>query len=88
MIELADPVIAPDMVANLLVEIAGSAFSSVRNVSGAGEICCGLSLTVEAKFLTGRWLLTRAMLLFSCGECSSSIVDSRGDSISSRLEVL
>jgi len=86
--ELADPVIAPDVVTNSLVEIAGSAFSSVGNVSGAGETCYGLSLAVEAEFSTGRWLLTRAMSLFGCGECSSSIADSGGDGISSRPEVL
>jgi hypothetical protein len=52
--ELADPVIAFDMVANSLVETTGSAFSLVRNVSRAAEICCGLSLAVEAEFLIGR----------------------------------
>jgi hypothetical protein len=86
--ELADPVTAPDVVANSLAETARSTFSSVGNVSGAGEICCGLSSTVEAEFSTGRWLSTRAMSLFGCGECSSSIADSGGDGISSRPEVL
>jgi hypothetical protein len=87
MMELADPVTAFDVVANSLVEAAGSAFSSVGNVSGAGETCCGFSSTVEAELSTGRWLSTRARSLFGCGECSSSIADSGGDGISSRLEV-
>jgi hypothetical protein len=81
MIELANPVIAFDVVANLLVKVAGFAFSLVKNDSGASETCYGLSLAVEAKFLTGKWLLTRAMSLFGCKECSSSVVDSGGDSI-------
>jgi hypothetical protein len=52
MMELADPVTALDVVANSFVEAAGSAFSSVRNVSGAGDTCCGLSSAVEAEFST------------------------------------
>ena len=86
--ELADPVIAPDVVTNSLVEIAGSAFSSVGNVSGAGETCYGLSLVVKAKFSTSKWLLTRAILLFGCKECSSSVVNSGGNGISFKLKVL
>jgi hypothetical protein len=88
MMEPADPVAVSGVVTNSLVETAGSAFSSVGNVSGAGETCCGFSSTAEAELSTGRWLSTRAMSLFGCGECSSSIADSRGDGISSRPGVL
>jgi hypothetical protein len=80
--ELADPVaVSSDVVTNSLVE---TAFSSVRNSSGASETCYGFSLTVEAELSTSKWLLTRARSLFGYGEYSSSIVDSRGDGISSK----
>jgi hypothetical protein len=88
MMELADPVAVSDVVTNSLVETAGSAFSSVGNVSGAGETCCGFSSTAETELLTGRWLSTRAMLLFGCRECSLSIADSGGDGVSSGPEAL
>lgn len=54
MMELADPVAVSSVVTNSLVETAGSAFSSVGNVSEAGETCCGFSSTTEAELSTGR----------------------------------
>jgi len=87
-IKLANPVIAFNMVANLLVKVIGFAFSLVKNVSGASKTCYGLSLVVKAKFSTSKWLLTRAILLFGCKECSSSVVNSGGNGISFKLKVL
>jgi hypothetical protein len=74
-------------VAGVLGERSGYAFLFAGNVSGAGETCCGFSLAVEAELLTGRWVLTRAMLLFGCGECSSDITGCGGDGISLGPEV-
>jgi hypothetical protein len=85
--ELTRPVAVSEVVTKSSVETAGSAFSSVRNVSGAGETCCGFSSTVETKLSIGRWLSTRTMSLFGCGKCSSSIADSRGDGVSFGLRV-
>jgi hypothetical protein len=69
-------------VAGVLEERSGYAFLFARNVSGASETCCGFSLAVKAELLTGRWVLTRAMLLFGCRKCSSDITGYGGDGIS------
>jgi hypothetical protein len=47
MMELTRPVAVSEVVTKSSVETAGSAFSSVRNVSGAGETRCGFSSTVR-----------------------------------------
>ncbi len=54
MIELANPVIAPNMVTNSLVETIESAFSLAGNSSRASETYYGFSLIVEAELSTGR----------------------------------
>jgi len=54
MIELTNPVIAFNIVANSLVKVGGFAFSLVKNVSGASETCYKLSLAVKAKFSTSK----------------------------------
>jgi hypothetical protein len=55
-------------------------------IFGAGDACCGFSSIVQAGLLAGRWLSTLAMLLFSCGECSSGIADSGVEGTPSGLE--
>jgi hypothetical protein len=53
-IKLANPIAISDVITNLSVKTAETAFLLVKNVSGAGETCCGFSLIVEAELLTGR----------------------------------
>jgi hypothetical protein len=53
-IKLADLITIFDVIINLSVKTAGTAFLLVKNVFGAGETCCGFFLMVKAELLTGR----------------------------------
>ena len=73
MIELISPVTVSDIVTKSPVKTAESAFSSVKNVFGTGEICYIFSLMAKAKLLTSKRLLNGALLLFGCRECFSGL---------------